>query len=164
MLTGKKCNFCTYIVSGAPNGPPYMLTGKKCNFRTYIVIGAANGPLIHCYIGWLRKSAISAPILLLVLSDCWDWHFGPTLKLGHQRVPCKGWLLKFSHKLLAQVYHSATKWSPVQSDWWNCLSLAPFTTGPPKGPPYRLIVEMSTFWPHFVNGPHSGWLVKSFWT
>ena len=21
MLTGKKCNFCTYIVSGAPNGP-----------------------------------------------------------------------------------------------------------------------------------------------
>ena len=47
MLTGKKCNFCTYIVSGAPNGPLYMLTGKKCNFCSYIVTGAPNGPPIH---------------------------------------------------------------------------------------------------------------------
>ena len=46
-LTGEKCNFCTYSVSGAPNGPPYMLTGKKCNFRTYIVSGTPNGPLIQ---------------------------------------------------------------------------------------------------------------------
>ena len=46
MLIGEKCNFCTYIVSGAPNGPPYMLTSKKCNFCTYIVSGAPNGPLI----------------------------------------------------------------------------------------------------------------------
>ena len=46
MLTGKKCNFCTYIVSDAPNGPAYMLTGKMCNFCTYIVTGAPNGPPI----------------------------------------------------------------------------------------------------------------------
>ena len=62
-LTGEKCNFCTYIVSGAPNGPPiqgdwgkvqwhpykadYLLTVKKCNFCKYIVTGAPNGPPIH---------------------------------------------------------------------------------------------------------------------
>ena len=48
MLTGKKCNFCTYIVSSAPNGPSiYMLNGEKCNFFTYFVTGAPNGPPIH---------------------------------------------------------------------------------------------------------------------
>ena len=46
-VIGEKCNFCTYIVTGAPNGPLYMLTGKKCNFCTYIVTGAPNGPLIQ---------------------------------------------------------------------------------------------------------------------
>ena len=161
-LTGEKCNFCTYSVSGAPNGPPYMLTGKKCNFRTYIV---SDTPNYTIYIGWLRKSAISAPTLLLVLSDCWDCH------------------------ILAPLYNWATKCSTVKADCWNChinywpkFTILPlngplysliveiasvwphFTTGPPKGPPYRLIVEMFTFWPHFVNGPHSGWLLKSFWS
>ena len=46
----EKCNFCTYIVTGAPNGPLYMLTSKKCIFCTYIVTivtGAANGPPIQ---------------------------------------------------------------------------------------------------------------------
>ena len=46
-VIGEKCNFCTYFVTGAPNGPLYMLTGKKCNFCTYIVTGAPNGPPIH---------------------------------------------------------------------------------------------------------------------
>ena len=70
-VIGEKCNFCTYIVTGARNGPLYMLTskkcnfcsyilklvlqmvplymltGKKCNFCTYFVIGAPNGPPIH---------------------------------------------------------------------------------------------------------------------
>ena len=46
MVIGEKCNFCTYIVTGAPNGPLYMLNGKKCNFCTYIVSGAPNGPHI----------------------------------------------------------------------------------------------------------------------
>ena len=46
-VIGEKCNFCTYIVTGAPNGPLYMLTGKKCNFCTYIVSGAPNGPPIQ---------------------------------------------------------------------------------------------------------------------
>ena len=49
-VIGEKCNFCTYIVTGAPNGPLYMLTSKKCIFCTYIVTivtGAANGPPIQ---------------------------------------------------------------------------------------------------------------------
>ena len=28
-LTSKKCNFCTYIVSGAPNGPPIQADWGK---------------------------------------------------------------------------------------------------------------------------------------
>ena len=47
MVIGEKCNFCTYIVTGAPNGLLYMLTGKKCNFCTYIETGAPNGPSIQ---------------------------------------------------------------------------------------------------------------------
>ena len=82
-VIGEKCNFCTYIVTGVPNGPLYMMTGKKCNFCTYIVAGAPNGPPIHgdwgkvqflhlycrwcskwsLYTWWLGKSAISAPTL-----------------------------------------------------------------------------------------------------
>ena len=49
-VIGEKCNFCTYIVTGAPNGPLYMLTSKKCIFCTYIVTivtGAPNGPPIQ---------------------------------------------------------------------------------------------------------------------
>ena len=95
----------------APNGPHYRLTEEKCNFCTYFVTGAL----------WLLRLP----------------YFGPTLQLGHQMVHCKGWLLKLPHKLLAQVYHSATKWSPVQSDCWNCLSLAPLYNWATKGSPIQ---------------------------
>ena len=64
-VIGKKCNFCTYIVTGAPNGPLYMLTSKKCIFCTYIVSGAPNGPSIqgdlgkvqflHLHCNWCSK-------------------------------------------------------------------------------------------------------------
>ena len=59
MVIGEKCNFCTYIVSGAPNGPLYMLTGKKCNFCTYIVTGAPNGPPIQA--DWRKVQFLHLP-------------------------------------------------------------------------------------------------------
>ena len=46
-VIGEKCNFCTYFVTGAPNGPLYMLTGGKCNFCTYIALSNVHRPPIQ---------------------------------------------------------------------------------------------------------------------
>ena len=150
---------------------------------------------LHCqwcskwspYIGWLRKSAISAPTVSVVLQmvphTCWLAKSAPQMVPLYRLTDC------WDCHILAPLYNWATKWSTVKADCWNChinywpkFTILPlngplysliveiasvwphFTTGPPKGPPYRLIVEMFKFWPHFVNGPHSGWLLKSFWS
>ena len=63
-LTGEKCNFCTYIVSGAPNGPPIQGDWGKVQFlHLYCNWCSKWSP----YTGWLEKSAISAPTLSVVL-------------------------------------------------------------------------------------------------
>ena len=49
-LTGEKCNFCTYSVSGALNGPPYMLTGKKWCSKWSPYIGKVQFPHLLCYL------------------------------------------------------------------------------------------------------------------
>ena len=193
-MTGEKCNFCTYIVSGAPNGPLYMLTGKKCNFCTHFNSGASNGPLyrltgkkcdfctymsdwgevqflhIHCqwwskwspYIGWLGKSAISAPTLLLVLSDCWDCHIlaplynwankwssvksvqancwnshilAPLCHWATPNGPHSGCPVKSA--VFALFCHSATKWSTIQADWWKVQFFVLISQWASKWPPYK---------------------------
>ena len=118
---------------------------------------------IHCqwcskwspYIGWLGKSAISAPTLLQVLSDCWMvpctvWllklpNFGPTLQLGHQMVPHTGWLLKWPH------------FGPT-------LSLGHWMVPCTGHSPFRLPGEKCSFCPILSFGyqmvHHTGWLVK----
>ena len=84
MVIGEKCNFCTYIVSGAPNGPPYMLTGKKCNFCTYIVSGAPYGPCIEADWGKVQFLHLLCYWCSLIVEIATFW---PHFKIGPPNGP-----------------------------------------------------------------------------
>ena len=186
MVTREKCNFCTYFVTGAPNGPPIQADGKSAISAPTVSVVLQMVP----HTCWLARSAISVPTLSVVLQmvPLYNLYWLTEEKCNFCTYFLTGalWLLRLT---FWPHYNWSTKWSPIKADCWNChinywpkFTILPlngplysliveiasvwphFTTGPPKGPPYRLIVEMFTFWPHFVNGPHSGWLLKSFWS
>ena len=165
-LTGEKCNFCTYFVTGAPNGPPYTLTGKKCNFCTYIVSSAPNGPSIYAewgkvqflhllcywsskwspYTCWLVKSAISAPTLSVVLQKVPLYRLtGGKCKSCSKflKFPYFGHTLQLGHQMVPH-----TGWLLKWPHFVPTLSLSHRMI--PWSPVQRLIVEIAIFWPHLL--------------
>ena len=157
-LTSKKCNFCTYIVIGAPNGPPIQGNLGKVQFLH-----------LHCswcskwspYTGWLAKCAISAPTLSVVLQmvplyrvigeKCnFCTYFvtgapnGPPIqgdwgKVQFLHLHCQ-WCSKwwFAYKM---VHH--TGWMVVINQWTS------------KWHPYKADYLL-TVWPYFSSGHEMG--------
>jgi len=146
------------VVTGAPNGPPIHADWQKVQFLHLICYCCSKS---SPYTGWLGKSAISAPTVSVVLQmvphTCWLARSAisvPTLSVVLQMVPLYNlywlteekcnfctyfvtgalWLLRLT---FWPHYNWSTNWSPVQSDCWNCLSLAPLYNWATKGSPIQ---------------------------
>ena len=155
-LTVEKYNFCTYILTGAPNSPPIHADWKKMQFL-----------YLHCqwcskwspYTCWLAKGAIYAPNLLLLLQMV------PLYRLTGEKV-------QFLH-LQCQW---CSKWSPIHADWQEVQFLYLHCQWCCKWSPYTLLYRLTeekcnfctyfvtgalwllrlTFWPHFTTGLPNG--------
>ena len=131
-LTGEKCNFCTYFVTGAlwllrlpqfwphfttgpPNGLPYSLILEIAIFWPHFTTGPLDGP----------------PYSLIVEMAIFWHHF----VIGSPNGPLYRLIVEIA--VFALFCHSATKWSTIQADWWKVQFLVLISQWVSKWPPYK---------------------------
>ena len=146
MVIGEKCNFCTYIVGGAPNGPSIQADFQKVQFLHLHYQWCSKW---STYTWWLGKSAISAPTLLLVL----------------QMVPLC-WLTKKKCNFCTYILTGAPNSPPIYADWYKMQFLYPHCQWCSKWSPYtgwlgKSAISAPTLLLVLQMVPHTCWLAKS---